>query len=43
MKKANKGSGEGSGVLGGAKSQARRIDVTDKEIDQIRRRWIHSW
>ena len=39
MWKANKGPGEGSGVPGGAKNQARRIDMIDKGTDRIPRRW----
>lgn len=35
MWKANKGPGEGSGVPGGAKNQARRIDMIDKGTDRI--------
>ena len=39
MWKANKGPGGGSGVPGGAKNQARGIDMIDKGTDRIPRRW----
>jgi len=39
MWKANKGPGEGSGVPGGAKNQARGIYMIDKGTDRIPRRW----
>lgn len=39
MWRANIGPGEGSGVPGGAKNQARGRDMIDKGTDRIPRRW----